>query len=135
MLLTMSSMQGGSQPATLRNAQVSALLSMLNLNKPTNPAKPAPTSISESNALNIPSGPPAWKVLVMDKVSQDILATSLRVQDLRDNGVTLHMQLMGDRPPLPDVPAVYFVSPSRENLTRIAKVSGEKQVTHFVRWY
>lgn len=71
----------------------------------------------------------------MDKVSQDILATSLRVQDLRDNGVTLHMQLMGDRPPLPDVPAVYFVSPSRENLTRIAKVSGEKQVTHFVRWY
>lgn len=56
----------------------------------------------------------------MDKVSQDILATSLRVQDLRDNGVTLHMQLHSDRPPLPDVPAVYFVSPTEENANRIA---------------
>jgi hypothetical protein len=57
----------------------------------------------------------------MDKTSQDILATSLRVQDLRDNGVTLHMQLSSERPPLPDVPAVYFVSPVQESLDRIVK--------------
>lgn len=57
----------------------------------------------------------------MDKVSKDILATSLRVQDLRENGVTLHMQLHSDRPPLPDVPAVYFVSPTSQNVQRIAQ--------------
>lgn len=130
----MTSFQSG-QRATLRNAQVASLLSMLNLNKAvpaaggasasSRPSSANPAGADASSSLTIPSGPPTWKVLVMDKVSQDILATSLRVQDLRDNGVTLHMQLKGDRPPLPDVPAVYFVSPSKENLTRIAKVSDE----------
>ena len=57
----------------------------------------------------------------MDQTSTDILATSLRVQDLRENGVTLHLQLHADRPALPDVPAVYFVSPTQDNVARIAK--------------
>ncbi|CAO1639043.1 unnamed protein product [Sympodiomycopsis kandeliae] len=125
-----SSSSSGSH-ATLRSAQVSSLLSMLNLNRANPKSGSTTTSLASATTsaapngdgsnLNIPSGPPVWKVLVMDKVSQDILATSLRVQDLRDNGVTLHMQLNGDRPPLPDVPAVYFVAPLRENLNRIAK--------------
>lgn len=74
-----------------------------------------------SDDIELPKGPPTWKVLVMDKTSQDILATTLKVQDLRDNGVTLHMQLHSQRPPLPDVPAVYFVSPTSENVKRIAQ--------------
>lgn len=115
--------------ASLRQAQVSALVAMLNLN-----AAPSASSsknksglhsevngASSSSTIALPSGPPTWKVLLMDKTSQDILATSLRVQDLRDNGVTLHMQLSSERPPLPDVPAVYFVSPVQESLDRIVK--------------
>ena len=68
------------------------------------------------------AAPPVWKILIMDPTSTDILATSLRVQDLRENGVTLHLQLHSDRPALPDVPAIYFVSPTSENVARIAKV-------------
>ena len=68
------------------------------------------------------AAPPLWKILIMDPTSTDILATSLRVQDLRENGVTLHLQLHSDRPALPDVPAIYFVSPTSENVARIAKV-------------
>ncbi|KAF8343909.1 Sec1-like protein [Cantharellus anzutake] len=64
---------------------------------------------------------PVWKVLVLDEVSKDILATVLRVQDLRDVGVTLHMQLHNPRPQLSDVPAVYLVSPTLENVRRIAE--------------
>ncbi|POW20661.1 hypothetical protein PSHT_03257 [Puccinia striiformis] len=64
--------------------------------------------------------PTTWKVLVLDKQSQDVLATTLRVADLRERGVTLHMQLNSERPPLPDVPAIYLVSPTRESIKRIA---------------
>ncbi|CCO26226.1 Protein sly1 [Rhizoctonia solani AG-1 IB] len=64
---------------------------------------------------------PAWKVLVLDEQSKDVIATVLRVQDLRDSGVTLHVQLHSHRPALPDVPAVYLVSPTLANVQRIAE--------------
>ncbi|GAA5871309.1 hypothetical protein JCM8547_007248 [Rhodosporidiobolus lusitaniae] len=102
-------------PVTLRDAQVSALHSLLSLNS----SSSSPTSSSNPPAHHL-AQLPTWKVLVMDKVAQDVLATSLRVQDLRDAGVTLHMQLHSDRPALPDVPAIYFVSPSSANIQRIA---------------
>ena len=93
-----------------------------------------------------PSGPTVWKVLVLDQFTKDVIATVLRVQDLRDVGVTLHVyvslllpslhslrrldwlrsyldlrQLHSNRPPLPDVPAVYFVAPTLQNIRRIAQ--------------
>ncbi|EST09950.1 Sec1-like protein [Kalmanozyma brasiliensis GHG001] len=128
--------------SSLRIAQVNSLLSLLNLNTSSFNHAASTSSAPGSNYNSrpgsaaghtdsatgaggadpaIPSGPPVWKVLIMDKVSKDILATSLRVQDLRENGVTLHMQLHSDRPPLPDVPAVYFVSPTSQNVQRIAQ--------------
>ncbi|ORX39192.1 Sec1-like protein [Kockovaella imperatae] len=104
---------------TLLQSQVDSLLTILNLNQPSTsaaPVRPASPAVDEQ-----PSGPLIWKVLILDEQSKDILATSLRVQDLRDQGVTLHMQLHSPRPPLSDVPAVYFVSPTLENIRRIAK--------------
>ena len=90
---------------SLRDRQVSSLLSLLNFN-----AAPPITSSSSSSTGNSlingsnGAGPlagitdissnaplPTWKVLVLDQRAQDVLATTLRVQDLRDNGVTLHM--------------------------------------------
>lgn len=128
--------------SSLRIAQVNSLISLLNLNTSSFNHASSSSSARGSNYnsrpgsaagqndvasggggadASIPSEPPVWKVLIMDKVSKDILATSLRVQDLRENGVTLHMQLHSDRPPLPDVPAVYFVSPTSQNVQRIAQ--------------
>lgn len=62
--------------SSLRAQQQQSLVSLLNFNDP-----------SPSNALS------TWKVLVLDSRAQDVLATTLRVADLRDNGVTLHMQV------------------------------------------
>lgn len=93
---------------SLLEAQTRALLTLLNLNPP-----------PPRGTLEAPP-PLVWKVLILDGASQDVLATSLRVQDLREQGVTLHMQLHSPRPPLTDVPAVYFVSPSPHNIRRIA---------------
>lgn len=110
--------------STLQHAQTAALLTLLNLNHPidasTN-ALPASKQPGSEFRSSTPAGPPVWKILVLDQQTKDVLATVLRVQDLRDVGVTLHVQLHSLRPPLPDVPAVYFVSPTLANIRRIAE--------------
>ncbi|KAG2159609.1 Sec1-like protein [Suillus bovinus] len=112
-------------PTTLQQAQTAALLALLNLNAPSDPCpiqRPGTPSGKTSTGLKVPAtGPPVWKVLVLDQQTKDVLATVLRVQDLRDVGVTLHVQLHSLRPPLPDVPAVYFVAPTLDNVRRIAE--------------
>ncbi|KAJ2918364.1 hypothetical protein MD484_g2043, partial [Candolleomyces efflorescens] len=111
-----------SGPTTLQQAQTNAVLSLLNLNQPSEPQSSGATG-KQGPGSKTPqvSGPPVWKVLVLDQQTKDVLATVLRVQDLRDAGVTLHVQLHSLRPALPDVPAVYFVSPTLDNIQRIAE--------------
>ena len=85
---------------SLRDLQRKALLKVLNLN-------------SEEEQNNQPSdllpqvttGEPVWKFLVFDKLGQDVISSVLRVSDLREAGVTVHMQLKADRLQIEDVPA------------------------------
>lgn len=60
-----------------------------------------------------------WKVLIYDASARAIIAPLLRVADLRARGVTLHMMLHAARHPIPDVPAVYFIAPTQENISRV----------------
>ncbi|KIK70581.1 hypothetical protein GYMLUDRAFT_32622 [Collybiopsis luxurians FD-317 M1] len=105
--------------ATLQQAQTIALLSLLNLN--TEPVTSSSSHSTKGSKTPVVAGPPVFKVLVLDQQTKDVLATVLRVQDLRDVGVTIHAQLHSMRPSLPDVPAVYFVSPTAANIRRIAE--------------
>jgi hypothetical protein len=68
---------------SVQSAQKAALLALLSLDV----TRPSSTSRSPSPI----QAAPVWKILVLDDVSKDILATVLRVQDLRDVGVTLHV--------------------------------------------
>lgn len=77
---------------------------MLNLNQP------------ESKSI---ASEPVWKILIYDRYGQDIISPLISVKELREMGVTLHVQLHSDRDPIPDVPAVYFCMPTEENLGRI----------------
>jgi hypothetical protein len=117
---------------------------MLNLNTLVEPSASTVLTLGKTaSGLKVPpaTGPPVWKILVLDQETKDILATVLRVQDLRDIGVTLHVyvfppreplivfglvtirgrQLHTSRPPLSDVPAIYFVAPTMANIRRIAE--------------
>ncbi|KAF9535882.1 Sly1 vesicle trafficking sec1-like protein [Crepidotus variabilis] len=116
-----SSLRQPAAPTSLQQAQTNALLTLLNLNQPPELTPSGP--LKGTSGVNTPpiTGPPVWKVLVLDQQTKDVLATVLRVQDLRDAGVTLHVQLHSLRPALPDVPAVYFVSPTLVNVQRIAQ--------------
>ncbi|KAL7062102.1 hypothetical protein AAHC03_01267 [Spirometra sp. Aus1] len=64
---------------------------------------------------------PQWKILIYDRVGQDIIAPLFTVKELRTLGVTLHMLLDTKREAIPDVPAVYFIYPSQENIRRVCK--------------
>lgn len=81
------------QATTLQQAQTHALLTLLNLNQPVDSPTSPLTSNKPSSAFKTPPviGPPVWKILVLDQQTKDVLATVLRVQDLRDVGVTLHV--------------------------------------------
>ncbi|CAH8517629.1 unnamed protein product [Schistosoma bovis] len=81
-----------------------ALKCMLNLNAPPNS-----------------SDGPQWKILIYDQLGRDIISPLLTVKDLRMLGVTLHLMLHSPREQIPDVPAVYFVYPSKDNINAICK--------------
>jgi hypothetical protein len=95
----------------VRQRQADGIVRMLHFNAPAAPG-----------AANRPSADDdAYKVLILDATTQDIVAPLLRVNELRRHGVTLHLQLHSDRQPIPDVPAVYFVAPTEEAAARIAE--------------
>ena len=62
-----------------------------------------------------------WKILIYDTACRSIISPILSVQQLRKQGVTLHLLLHSDREAIPDVPAVYFCRPTKQNLARIAQ--------------
>lgn len=65
-------------------------------------------------------GEEVYKVLVLDRPCRDIVSPLIRVNDLRKHGVTLHLLLETERQPIPDVPAVFFVTPTDASIKRIA---------------
>ncbi|KAG0743310.1 hypothetical protein G6F57_000286 [Rhizopus arrhizus] len=94
---------------SLRSAQRVAITNMLHLNS----TDESSSSVGPDNVI--------WKVLIFDKFGQDVISSIMRVNDLRENGVTVHMLLNQDRSSLPDVPAVYFVEPTLENVKKICQ--------------
>lgn len=92
--------------SSLREKQILALKRMLNFNVP---------------ATKATATEPQWKVLVYDRFGQDIISPLLTVKELRDMGVTLHLKLHSERDSIPDVPAIYFVMPTDDNIRRIGQ--------------
>jgi hypothetical protein len=89
----------------LRDKQIAALKRMLNLNQST------PRG-------SVAAAEPVWKVLIYDKCGSDIISPLLSVGELRDLGVTLHLQVDGPREQISDAVAVYFLMPTAANVAR-----------------
>lgn len=130
-MTTSYSSQGQTQaPPSLRELQKKALLRVLNLNA----EEDHDPGAQASDLLGVTKGDPVWKFLVFDKMGQDIISSVLRVSDLRDAGVTVHMQLKADRLQMEDVPtstnptrwqlltAVYLLEPTADNINLIGDV-------------
>ena len=116
------------QGGTLKSSQLAAVTEMLSLSTTDDSSSSStnnnnPYSYDKSNngnnSNNNNSNP--WKILIYDKHTRAIISPLLSVSQLRAQGVTLHLLLHSDREPIPDVPAVYFVQPTQENLSAIAR--------------
>ena len=94
---------------SLQQNQRSAVARMINLNN---------DITSSGNKNNTWSD--KWKVLVYDKASRSTIAPLLSVQDLRQLGITVYMIAKSKREKIPDVPAVYFLKPTPENVAIVA---------------
>jgi hypothetical protein len=105
---------------SLKSAQLSAVYRMLGFNDET--AGSGSTSDSAEYSLP-PAGSTSnqWKILIYDAACRSIISPILTVQQLRRRGVTLHLLLNSEREPIPDVPAIYFCRPTKENLAVIAQ--------------
>jgi len=122
------------QASSLKADQLSAVSKMLAFNVATVPEDPqSSTSTSPGEATAdldsysaLPRGAPAgtahnqWKILIYDKTCRSIISPLLSVSNLRRRGVTLHLLIDTEREPIPDVPAIYFVEPTRANISIIA---------------
>ena len=106
-------------PSSLKSSQLAAVHRMLSLNDETtttsNNGPPSYTTAPAGTSHN------QWKLLIYDKPCRSIISPLLSVSQLRSRGVTLHLLISSEREPIPDVPAVYFVEPTRSNLSIIAQ--------------
>lgn len=111
---------------SLRDLQVSSILKMLFLNKDTKDTNLEDT-FNDQEIL--------WKVLVLDIKSTAIVSSVLRVNDLLKAGVTVHSLIHQDRAALPDVPAVYFVTPTQNNIDLIVQdIKDDKYSEYFINF-
>ncbi|KAH8725045.1 SEC1 family transport protein-like protein SLY1 [Phaeosphaeriaceae sp. PMI808] len=99
---------------TLRDKQIASIKRILNLNAPItdidaqDESHHEPTNTSTDGAV--------WKVLVFDEMGRDVISSVLRVNDLRGSGVTIHLNIGTTRHMIPDVPVIYLVEPTAQNL-------------------
>ncbi|OAX84841.1 hypothetical protein ACJ72_00801 [Emergomyces africanus] len=110
---------------SLRQRQIASIEKILNLNHEA-PHEPdfhgdamGQTSLIHSTPILNEDGDPIWKVLVFDNLGRDVISSVLRVNDLRTWGVTIHLNINTPRYPIPDVPVIYFIEPTPENVQLI----------------
>ncbi|KAI5293323.1 Vesicle trafficking between the ER and Golgi [Ascosphaera acerosa] len=120
----------GDESNVIRRHLPAAIEKVLNLNHEAPPASSgyhdlaSPAAGAHSLTKGTPilneDGDPIWKVLVFDDMGRDIISSVLRVSDLRNWGVTIHLNLSSTRYAIPDVPVLYLVEPTLANIKRIA---------------
>ncbi|KAI9766577.1 MAG: Vesicle trafficking between the ER and Golgi [Candelina submexicana] len=111
---------------SLRDRQIASIEKILNLNHVPSADSDAhhdPTAanglIAHSTPILDSEGDPIWKVLVFDNLGRDVISSVLRVNDLRGWGVTIHLNINSPRHPIPDVPVIYLLEPTPNNLQLI----------------
>ncbi|GMI76350.1 keule [Hibiscus trionum] len=59
----------------------------------------------------------SWKVLITDKFTVKVLSYSCKMDDITAEGVSLVEDIYKRRQPLPSMDAIYFIQPTKENIT------------------
>lgn len=80
------------------------------------------TQVTVGDGQSIDKHALTFKVLVFDQGASNITATIMKVGNLRDSNVTLHLSIYAKRDQIQDIPAVYMIyEPSIANFKKIAQ--------------
>ncbi|KAI3687468.1 hypothetical protein L1987_81165 [Smallanthus sonchifolius] len=60
-----------------------------------------------------------WKVLIMDKVTVRVMSHSCKMAELTEEGVSLVEDINKRRQPLPNLDAVYYIQPTKQNVAML----------------
>lgn len=106
---------------SLKDRQIASIERILSLNHQHSDedGTAADGKAQQSAPLLDENGDPIWKVLVFDNLGRDVISSVLRVNDLRAQGVTIHLNINSPRYPIPDVPVLYLVEPTAVNVQLI----------------
>ena len=99
---------------SLQSRQSRAVRAMINLNSES--AMPEAGRAAGRGTVSGASWSDKWKVLIYDAACRSVISPLMSVQDLRQLGVTVYMLASSKRETIPDVPAVYFLEPTAENI-------------------
>eukprot|EP00891_Asterochloris_glomerata_P004186 jgi/Astpho2/4186/fgenesh1_pg.00064_%23_12_t len=104
----------------IRQKQIDAVVRMLHFNAASGPGSgPSSAGSVHSQQQQQNGRDETYKVLVLDSFTKDIIAPLLKVAELRRHGVTLTLSLERPREPIPDVPAVYFLTATEGNIAAV----------------
>jgi hypothetical protein len=109
-------MWGGSN--SIKSTQHAALIDMLMLGSSSSGSSGPPSSSPSSGSSNGADASP-WKIFVYDSFAEDILSPSVDMSELGKCGVTLNLRVDHTREAVGDIPVVYFVRPTEENVAII----------------
>lgn len=71
----------------------------------------------------VPSNESNWKALIVDRAALRILAATMHLNELVNEGISIIELLDIRREPLPSVPAIYFLTPTAETVEQLASES------------
>lgn len=66
-----------------------------------------------------------WKILIFDTFCQAIMSTLYKVGDLREENVTLHLNIEAKREMINSVNTIYFMKPTLANLNKFSEDLGK----------
>lgn len=71
-----------------------------------------------------------WKVLICDAASYEIINTLFSRSQLRKHGITLHTIIDNPRADVPDVPGLYIITPTLENIAWLSRDLSSKNAVY-----
>ncbi|KAG0677473.1 Vesicle trafficking between the ER and Golgi [Pichia californica] len=119
-----------SSTQTLRVRQIANLKKMLHLNVDVD-NELTPSASTTTTTTTTEENDLIWKVLILDNKSTAIVSSVLRVNDLLEFGITVHALINQRRAQLQDVPVIYFVEPTTENISIIINDLENDQYSQF----
>ncbi|XP_033879670.2 syntaxin-binding protein 3-like [Acipenser ruthenus] len=70
----------------------------------------------KENVIDDHKKPGEWRILILDHFTTKVLSSCCKMSDLMSEGITIVEDLYKNREPVPEMKAVYFISPSEKGV-------------------